>query len=206
MKPFYGRRRNRALTKIEEGLLSHSNQEWPHVSEPIWFEIGFGSGEHVINLAENNLNQSVWGIEAFDNGAAAALKTIQDKKLDNIYIRHITLHEIIESWPQHVLCEKIFLMFSDPWPKKRHAKRRVIQQSMLIQLADITTPGGMFYVASDDPVYQAWVVEQFGLCVRWRSVWKNQLKRPDELGCVTRYEQKAINAGRTPQFWIFQKI
>jgi tRNA (guanine-N7-)-methyltransferase len=94
---------------------------------------------------------------------------------------------------------KLFLMFPDPWPKARHAKRRFVHPALLAEVARALAPGGEWRIASDDPTYQAWTDEVIGRQDLFRVALRTQ-SRPEGWP-ATRYEAKAIKAGRKPVYW-----
>lgn len=98
---------------------------------------------------------------------------------------------------------KIFLLFPDPWPKTRHTKRRFVHPEQISLLARALRPGGEWWVASDDPTYQAWVQEVMAGQTLFTTAFP-ALTRPDNWPS-TRYEAKALRAGRAPRYWSFTR-
>jgi tRNA (guanine-N7-)-methyltransferase len=99
---------------------------------------------------------------------------------------------------------KLFLMFPDPWPKARHAKRRFVHPMMLPEVARVLVPGGEWRIASDDATYQNWTDEVLAAQTLF-TVTRVEATRPNGWP-PTRYEAKAIAAGRTPIYWSLTKI
>jgi tRNA (guanine-N7-)-methyltransferase len=99
--------------------------------------------------------------------------------------------------------DRLFLMFPDPWPKARHAKRRFVHPGMLPLLARVLKPGAEWRVASDDPTYQAWVRDVMGAQTLFDYTEPAQT-RPEDWP-PTRYETKALRAGRQPLYWTFRR-
>ncbi len=100
--------------------------------------------------------------------------------------------------------DRLFLLFPDPWPKARHAKRRFVHPALLPALARALRPGGEWRVATDDPAYQAWIAEIMG-AQNWFTPPPPLAARPAGWP-PTRYEAKALNAGRAPRYWSFIRI
>ncbi|OYV86229.1 MAG: tRNA (guanine-N7)-methyltransferase, partial [Acidiphilium sp. 21-68-69] len=96
---------------------------------------------------------------------------------------------------------RLFLMFPDPWPKARHAKRRFVHPAILAEVARVLRPGGIWRIASDDPTYQQWVDEVFSNDVTF-SLLNKTMSRPEGWP-ATRYEAKAARAGRQSHYWTF---
>jgi tRNA (guanine-N7-)-methyltransferase len=95
--------------------------------------------------------------------------------------------------------DRLFLMFPDPWPKSRHAKRRFVHPALLPELARVLKPGALWRIASDDPTYQAWVAEVLAAQALF-DVPPPATTRPQGWP-ATRYEAKALAAGREPRYW-----
>src|SRR5262249_33778110 len=98
--------------------------------------------------------------------------------------------------------DALFLLFPDPWPKARHRKRRFVHPALLPQIARALCPGGEWRIASDDPTYQRWVAEVFA-DQPWFTNAEPATARPPDWA-ATRYEAKAVAAGRQPLYWSFR--
>jgi tRNA (guanine-N7-)-methyltransferase len=214
---FYGRRKGRTLKVQAKERFNDLLPEFtftladfnPSSGQCIWLEIGFGGGEHLAFQAEKNPEVYFIGAEAFYAGVAHMVGYIQDKYLENVKIFPDDVRLILPELADGIF-EKVFLLFPDPWPKKRHGKRRFIQDEMMQTIWNKLKPGGFWHVASDHPIYQEWVHEKMieGLGKKlFRQIRKDPIERPDlDEWPQTRYEQKALREGRTPNFWIFEKL
>ncbi len=176
-----------------------------HRREAIWLEIGFGSGEHLAWQAARNPNVGLLGAEYYVNGVAALLRQIEAHGLDNVRILHGDARALIDALPAACLA-RVFVLFPDPWPKTRHHKRRLIQRETLTRLAMIMADGAELRIATDDPTYQRWILEQaahpaFHWLAEGPEDWRT---RPADWP-ATRYEQKSIAAGRRPAFLRFKR-
>lgn len=169
-------------------------------------EIGFGGAEHLIAQANVNPNCGFIGSDAFVNGVAKALAAIDENKLANVRLHFGDASDLVDWLPRDALA-RIDLLYPDPWPKRRHWKRRFIQDDSLKRLARILKPGGELRFATDIADYAVyalarvlrspdfvWTAERAD---DWRQAW------PDFFG--TRYEAKAKREGRTPAYFIFRK-
>ena len=145
--PFYGRRRGRPLRphqkqQFETALPALSLPQdvasltglFPHDPKDIYLEIGFGGGEHLAALAEASPQDGFIGAEPFLNGVASLVRHIEEQQLGNIRIWPDDVRLILDQLPDHCLAGA-YIMFPDPWPKRRHAGRRILQQSMRDRLA-----------------------------------------------------------------------
>ena len=173
----------------------------------VWLEIGFGGGEHLIWQATRNPDIGLIGCEPYMNGVARALAGIEEQKLANVRLHDGDAREILPLLPTASV-GRAFLLFPDPWPKKRHHKRRFVTPSTLGQLARILKPGAELRIASDIPDYVRWILCQMPLApefvwtARSAADWRN---RPDDWP-QTRYEAKARREGRTPAYLTFRRI
>ncbi len=193
-----------AITLPETGMLD-LDALFPHARE-VWLEIGFGGGEHLAWQAAQNPDVGFIGVEPFINGMAKVLVQIEALGLSNIRLLQGDARNLIERLPEASL-GRAFLLFPDPWPKTRHHKRRYVQQETLDELARVLKDNAEFRVASDIPAYVAWTLErvmphpEFDWTAERAADWQN---RPQDWA-PTRYEQKALKAGRVPAYLRFRR-
>jgi tRNA (guanine-N7-)-methyltransferase len=175
--------------------------------DQVRLEIGFGGAEHLIAQAKANPRCGFIGSDGFENAIGKALTAIDDNALSNIRLHFGDASELIDWLPEGAL-SRIDLLYPDPWPKRRHWKRRFIQDDSLKRLARILKAGGELRFATDIADYAAfalarvmrskefvWTAE---VASDWRQAW------PDFY--PTRYEAKAKREGRIPAYFIFRKI
>jgi tRNA (guanine-N7-)-methyltransferase len=168
---------------------------------PVWLEIGFGGGEHLAAQAECHPEISLIGCEVFQPGIAKLLAHIELRHLDNIRIFTEDARLMIAALPPSSI-DRVFIMFPDPWPKRRHENRRLVSCETLDALAAVMTDGSELRLATDDSNYLVWMLERltehpfFEWLVRGPCDWRN---RPGDWP-PTRYEEKARAAGRAPNF------
>ena len=170
-------------------------------------EIGFGGAEHLVDQAKTNPQSGFIGSDAFVNAIAKALAAIDENKLGNIRVHFGDASELLDWLPAGALT-RIDLLYPDPWPKRRHWKRRFIQDDSLKRLARILKPGGELRFATDIADYGAYALARVlrspdfiwtAECADdWRKAWPGF--------CGTRYEAKAKREGRVPAYFIFRKI
>ncbi|MGH6888381.1 MAG: tRNA (guanosine(46)-N7)-methyltransferase TrmB [Rhizomicrobium sp.] len=172
--------------------------------EDVWLEIGFGGGEHLLWQAEHHPNIGLIGAEPYQNGVAKLLAKLAAQAW-NVRIYEGDAREIIASLPDASL-GRVFLLFPDPWPKKRHHKRRFIQVETLDALARVMKPGAEFRFASDDENYIAWTLERILAhhAFEWPATRAADwcARAPD--WPATRYEGKALHG--PPVFLRFCRI
>jgi tRNA (guanine-N7-)-methyltransferase len=180
---------------------------FPNTPDAMRLEIGFGGAEHLIAQAQANPRCGFIGSDAFINGVAKALVSIDENKLDNVRLHFGDASALIDWLPAGALA-RIDLLYPDPWPKRRHWKRRFIQDEKLKRLARILKPGGELRFATDIADYAVYALARvlrspdFTWTAERADDWRNAL--PDFSG--TRYEAKAKREGRTPAYFIFRRV
>ena len=174
--------------------------------DEVRLESGFGGGEHLIAEAECHPRTGFIGIEPFVNGMAKALAAIDDRKLANIRLHHGDATDILAWLPAGSLA-RADLLYPDPWPKRRHWKRRFVQDKSVAALARIVQPGGEFRFASDIPDYAAWTLVRLNRSpdFEWTAERADDWRKPWPGFTGTRYEAKAKREGRVPCYLIFRR-
>ena len=175
-------------------------------AERIELEIGFGGGEHLAWQAARNPHAGYIGAEPFINGVAQLLQKIDADSLRNIRLRHGDARPLIEALPDSSL-HCIYVLHPDPWPKRRHFKRRMISPWFFSEAARLLLPGGALRVASDIPDYVRWTLmhAQSAKALEWTAERAADWRlRPDDWP-QTRYEAKALREGRPPAYLVFRR-
>ncbi len=164
---------------------------------PLWLEIGFGSGEHLITQAQRHPDINFIGIEPYLNGMAKALCAVEDHNLGNVRLVRDDARIVLERFPDASL-DRVFILFPDPWPKKRHLKRRLISPEFVTELARLIRPGGRLRFASDIAHYQAWALAHIldNGAFAWTAKCADDWRQMAQDHVPTRYEGKARKAGR----------
>ncbi|RII37968.1 tRNA (guanosine(46)-N7)-methyltransferase TrmB [Pseudooceanicola sediminis] len=223
---FYGRFKGKGLRKSQEVYLDEDladlspgavdwdvnpdrlplDLEQRFGGKPVWLEIGFGGGEHLVHQAAANPDVGLIGAEPYINGVAMLLGKIRDAGVSNLAVYPGDARNLFDVLPQASI-SRAFLLYPDPWPKKRHHRRRFVTQEHLAPLARVLKPGAIFRVATDIPDYVRQTLEEvppqgFEWLAEsptdWRAAW------PDWIS--TRYEQKALREDRTPHYLTFRKL
>ncbi|WP_144186583.1 tRNA (guanine(46)-N(7))-methyltransferase TrmB [Elioraea rosea] len=215
----YGRRRGHALRPRQERLLSEA---LPRMAFPleraseaaaafavpvrsVWLEVGFGGGEHAEAIAAANPDIGLIAAEVFENGVGSLLSRLVPEGEEalaplppNLRLWTADARRLIAALPDGAL-GRLYLMFPDPWPKARHARRRFVHPATLGEVARVLSPGAEWRLASDDPTYQNWVAETLGAQALF-EIASVADARPDGWP-PTRYEAKALREGRRPRYW-----
>jgi tRNA (guanine-N7-)-methyltransferase len=179
---------------------------FPRPVDSVRLEIGFGSGEYLLAEAQRQPRTGFIGIEPFVNGMAKALSAIGECRLDNIRLHHGDAADVIKWLPSAGL-DCVDLVYPDPWPKRRHWKRRFVQDASLAEIARVLRPGAEFRFVTDIPDYAAWTLER-GLRspdLIWSAERADDWRLPWQGFRVTRYEAKAKGEGRAPCYLIFRR-
>jgi tRNA (guanine-N7-)-methyltransferase len=175
--------------------------------DDVRLESGFGGGEHLVAEAERQPNIGFIGIEPFVNGMAKALAAIADRRLVNIRLHHGDTAEVLP-WIATASIARFDLLYPDPWPKRRHWKRRFVQVGNVAEIARIVRPGGELRFATDWPDYAAWTLRHLMRSheFEWTAERADDWRLPWPEFTSTRYEAKAKRAGRVPCYLVFRRI
>jgi tRNA (guanine-N7-)-methyltransferase len=171
--------------------------------KPLWLEVGFGGGEHLVHMAALNPQVHLIGAEPFVNGIAMLLGKIRAAAVTNLSLHPRDVRDLFDVLPPACL-SKVFLNYPDPWPKARHHRRRFVTQDHLIPLARAMTQGAEFRVATDIPDYVRQTLEEVPQA-GFTLVHQGGAGEAWEDWFSTRYEQKALREGRQPHYLTFRR-
>ncbi|MEO0379076.1 MAG: tRNA (guanosine(46)-N7)-methyltransferase TrmB [Pseudomonadota bacterium] len=223
---FYGRIKGKALkdsqkTYLAEDLaaLSPGDVSWddnparvpldlPSLfgDQPVWLEVGFGGGEHMVHQAAQNPDVGIIGAEPYINGVAMLLGKIRRAGVKNLAVHAGDARDLMDVLPAASIA-RAFLLYPDPWPKARHHRRRFVTPEHLEPLARVMQPGAFLRVATDIPDYVRQTLEEVPKAgfewlaegvADWRAPWSDWIS--------TRYEQKALREGRVPHYLTFRRL
>ena len=177
----------------------------PDNYEKLYFEIGFGYGEHTVHQAMLNKNYRIVACETYINGVLSLLDKIEENKIENIRIYNDDARFLLEKIPDHSI-DKIFILFPDPWPKKRQNKRRIINNEFLDLVKLKLKKGGILFFASDIANYVEWTFDFAKDKFKYKFNSIEDCKNEPKWWIRTRYQQKAIKEGRESYFLEFENI
>lgn len=215
---FYGRRQGKRLStrlrkSLEEDLpkICFELQDGEVLDPATLFdkkitsyalEIGFGQGDNLLNQAASNPDRGYIGVDLFMNGLAHISAETTERKLNNIKLAGLDGRAVLEAMKPKSLAQ-IFVLFADPWPKKRHHKRRMITPEFIEAAAQKLAPGGQLILASDHPDYKVWIGEQIEMqkALKLEKVYDTAHERPDFIE-VTKYERRGLRLGDTALYFI----
>lgn len=220
---FYGRFKGKGLRQSQEEFLNSDLAQlspgavsWEENPErtpldtealfngkDIWLEIGFGGGEHLVHQAVQNPNVGLIGCEPYINGVAMLLGKIRDADAGNIRVYPGDVRNMFDVLPENSV-SRAFLLYPDPWPKKRHHRRRFVTQEHLKPLHRVLKPGAIFRVATDIPDYVRQTLQEVPKAgFEWLAERPEDWRTPWDDWISTRYEQKALREDRTPHYLTF---
>jgi tRNA (guanine-N7-)-methyltransferase len=174
---------------------------------PLHFEIGFGSGEHLAYRADLLPDHGFVGAEPFVNGVATALGHVRDRQLANVRLWMGDALHVLRRIPDGAL-GFIYLLHPDPWPKARHAKRRMVNDGPLSLFAAKLKPGGELRIATDDPTYLDWtlmVMQRHSQQFDWLAAKPKDFLEPSGGWIETRYGAKSRREGRRPYYLRYRR-
>jgi tRNA (guanine-N7-)-methyltransferase len=218
----YGRRRGRKPSARQAGLLEGL---LPRVAvamtapppkpladvfagkvREVWLEIGFGGGEHLLWQARHHPHVGLIGCEPFEDGIVKALSAIEQEKLANIRLHADDARPLLR-WLPEASIARAFILFPDPWPKKRHHKRRLVSVATLRELARVMRPGAELRIGTDIGEYARWILlavheqRSFSWTAQGPRDWRERAADWPS----TRYEQKALGEGRRCAYFRFRR-
>ncbi|WP_084143802.1 tRNA (guanine(46)-N(7))-methyltransferase TrmB [Methylocapsa acidiphila] len=172
----------------------------------IWLEIGFGAGEHLAAEARLHPDLGFIGCEAYLNGVAKAVALIEEGHLTNVRLYNGDARAVIEAIPENSL-DGVYLLYPDPWPKRRQRKRRFLSDEMLTVLASRMRPGAELRFATDIDDNAGWTLARVlrSPDFRWAAENASDWLQPWQGWEGTRYESKALREERRPVYLTFQR-
>ena len=193
------------LYLIKEDLASISESPFFKEGELI-LDIGFGSGESLIHLATNFREKKFLGIEVYLSGIGGVLRDAKEKNLTNLKIVNGDAEDILINRLKGITFNSILFLFPDPWPKKRHHKRRLIKEEFVHRLKNITKPNGQIMFKSDWQDYFDSVKEIISKSNSWEEIDEHEYTEEFKKLPKTRFERKAIREGRKINNLVFRKL
>ena len=209
--PIHGRRSGKPLAAYQRELLRtllprlsidisrpiDPEALFPTARRDLWLEIGFGGGEHLLATAQRHVDVGFIGCEPFLNGVARALADLAGADIGNIRLHCGDAGELIDQLPSASL-GRVFLLYPDPWPKRRQRKRRFVSDGMLRRLARAMRPGGELRFATDIDDYCGWTLARLlrSPDFAWIAERASDWRTPWPEWTTTRYETKAVSQAR----------
>ena len=172
----------------------------------LWLEIGFGGGEHLLARAAEHPDVGFIGCEPFVNGVAKLLAGVAARDLDNVRVHSDDALALLDAAPEACF-SRAYLLYPDPWPKRRQQKRRFVSEQNIAALARVLKPGGELRFATDIDDYAGWTLRRFlaSPSFVWEARTADDWRLPWEGWAPTRYEAKARAAGRGSAYLTFRR-
>lgn len=224
---FYGRIKGKSLNKAQEVYL---DEDLPRLSpglvsweenpdrtkldltarfgdRPVWLEVGFGAGEHLVHMAKRYPDVAIIGCEPYINGVASCLGHLRrDGTITNVAIHAGDARDLFDVLPDGSIA-KAFLNYPDPWPKARHHRRRFVTPEHLAPLHRVLAEDAEFRVATDIPDYVRQTMEEVPRAgFEWLAEGPQDWRAPWEDWISTRYEKKALREGRKAHYMTFRRL
>ena len=192
------------LTLPSEGPLSLGSF-FPLPPATLWLEIGFGYGEHLLAVAQNHPEAAIVGAEVYLSGVSATLEGLEAFQCTNARLYPADGRPLLERISDRSL-DAVVLLFPDPWPKARHEKRQMFSAHFMTHLKRILKAGALFRFASDAPPYVDKVMETLAQESTFTCTdhWQTPLRPTCADWPLTRYEAKALKAGRHCQYFHYR--
>jgi len=221
-RAFYGRRKGHPLKPRQAALFTSLLPRlaldlaqpapadlatlFPNAPPAVHLEIGFGGGEHLIAQAERQPRTGFIGVEPFANGMAKALAAIAARNLANVRLYFGDAILLLDWLPPRSIA-RLDLIYPDPWPKRRHWKRRFVQDATMAAIARVLQPDGEFRFVSDWAGYTTWTLRHFirSSDFEWTAERADDWRAPWAGFTGTRYETKTKQQGRAPCYLIFRR-
>lgn len=217
---FFGRRKGHKLRERQAGLMETRLPELrvpPGVIDDparlfaapvrdVWLEIGFGGGEHLLSQLRGNPDVGLIGCEPFVNGVAKVVAATGDAEAGRLALHDADAAELLPRLPAASI-GRAFLLYPDPWPKRRQRKRRFVSDATVAALARVLRPGAIFRFASDIDDYVAWTLAHLARSpdFEWVAERASDWLEPWSDWPGTRYEAKALREGRRPSYLTFRR-
>jgi tRNA (guanine-N7-)-methyltransferase len=219
---FFGRRRGKTIRPLQATALAEGLQRYRlDIAQPapsdlsalfpievseVRLEIGFGGGEHLRHRAAGHPGIGFIGVEPFVNSMAKMMVALDEKPLANLRVHDDDATQLLDWLPEGSLAG-IDLLYPDPWPKKKHWKRRFVSQVNLDRFSRVLKQDGIFRFASDIESYVNWTLLHCGAHggFAWEAQSADDWRKPYADWPGTRYEAKALREGRTPAYLTFRR-
>ena len=191
------------LEKVDKFKFQNCNNKLDYI-----LDIGSGYGETSIFLAKKFSDKIIISCEKYIDGNIILLKNIEQNKISNIRLHNGNVYDVLESINTKCF-QHVWIFFPDPWPKNKHAKRRLINSNFLIRLHKILKQNSEIYIATDSTIYIRFILNSIYNCKDY-FMWLNQsemnLLIKDYFDIETKYYKKAINSQRKPSLFILRKL
>ena len=211
----FGRLKGRTLSKNQKLGLEMLHQKYSFslanfsldTKKKIWLEVGFGNGQHLVELAKRDPDKLIVGSEVYENGVASTCFSLFQNKIENVRVFQGDIRILLNSFKCEAV-DRLYILFPDPWTKKRHKSRRLLSSHNIELFSKILKSKGVICIATDVEDYYFEIEEAFSNLYQFKKLHVS----PEEkslsffLELKTKYEQKAINKGLAPLYLVYKKV
>ena len=190
---------------IFENKLTNFSDLFKNKNSELILEIGFGMGTSTAEIAKSNLNKNYIAIEVHSPGVGNLLKLIQESDIRNLKIIQHDAVEVLNLMIKNDSLDGIHIFFPDPWPKKRHHKRRLIQSNLLKLIAKKIKKSGYLHIATDWEEYALWIIDLLDKEELLQKTSDDFFKKPDYRP-LTKYENRGIKLGYKVWDMVYRRI
>ena len=206
----FGRLKGRPLSRNQKlGLLLLKQQYnfFLETKQNIWLEVGFGNGHHLVELAKRNYDKLIVGSEVYENGVATACFSLFQNKIQNARVFHGDVRNLLDLFKNEAV-DRFYILFPDPWTKKRHKSRRLLSSSNIGYFSKILKSNGYICIATDVEDYFLEIEDTFSNLDQFKRIHVSPKEKNLNffLDVKTKYEQKAINKGLSPAYLVYKKV
>ena len=206
----FGRLKGRPLSKNQKLGLALLKQKYNfslQTKKKIWLEVGFGNGHHLVELAKRNYDKLIVGSEVYENGVATTCFSLFQNKIQNARVFHGDARNLLNLFKDKAV-DRFYILFPDPWTKKRHKSRRLISSSNVGYFSKILKSKGYICIATDVEDYCIEIEDTFSNLDQFERIHISPKEKNLNffLDVKTKYEQKAINKGLSPSYLVYKKV
>ena len=206
----FGRLKGRPLSKNQKLGLALLKQEFNfflETKQKIWLEVGFGNGDHLVELAKRNCDKNIVGSEVYENGVATACLSLFQNNIQNAKVFHGDVRNMLNLFKNKTV-DRFYILFPDPWTKKRHKSRRLLSSSNVRYFSKILKSKGFICIATDVEDYFIEIEDTFSNSDQFERIHVPPKEKNLKffLDIETKYEQKAINKGLSPSYLVYKKV
>ena len=206
----FGRLKGRSLSKNQKlglAILKEKYDGFLDTKKKIWLEVGFGNGHHLVELAKRNYDKLIVGSEVYENGVATACFSLFQNKIQNARVFHGDARNLLNLFKDKAV-DRFYILFPDPWTKKKHKSRRLLSSSNIGYFSKILKSKGYICIATDVEDYFLEIEDTFSNLYQFKKLHVSPKEKNLNffLDLKTKYEQKAINRGFSPSYLVYKKV
>jgi tRNA (guanine-N7-)-methyltransferase len=190
---------------VFENQLVNFNDVFKNSSRELILEIGFGMGASTAEIAKANPNKNYLAIEVHSPGVGNLIKLIQENHIFNLKIIQHDAVEVLNAMIKNDSLDGIHIFFPDPWPKKRHHKRRLIQENFLKLMVQKIKQSGYLHIATDWEDYALWIIDLLDKETLLQKTSEDFFEKPDYRP-LTKYENRGIKLGYKVWDMIYRRL